>query len=239
MHPLVFDLRNGWQHLLKVLFCLGLSQPVWAAPEQLSLTYQLVQAGHVIATTQETLAVTGNQYRLFSRTQGVGVYQLMGERSLESIGQVVNNALQPSQFISLQSKQAKKNRVSRFDWQALTLTIEAKGTQTTLPLLAGAQDLLSVMYCWMWQPPKGNTVSMPVTNGKSLTLRQFRIEEEATALVTEAGRFEVVKLMDAAGDKVVYLAKDHQYLPVKLILNEDGKQLEQVLVKMETPLPTP
>lgn len=239
MRPLPLMFNHVWQHFALVVLWCGLSLPVWAAPQQLTLTYQLLQSGHVIATTQETLTVTANQYRLFSRTQGVGVYQLMGERSLESIGQVVNNALQPSQFSSLQSKQAKKNRIGRFDWQAQTLTIEAKGNQTSLPLLAGAQDLLSVMYCWMWQPPTSSLVSLPVTNGKTLTLRQFRIEEEVTPLVTEAGSFQVVKLVDAAGDKVVYLAKDHQYMPVKLVINEDGKQLEQVLVKVDAQVPTP
>lgn len=204
-----------------------------AAPKQLTLTYELMQAGHVIATTQETLTVTGKQYRLESRTQGLGLYQLMGERRLLSVGQVIKHHLQPSQFESQQSKHANKTRTNRFDWASRTLTFEAKGEQTTSPLLPGSQDLLSVMYCWMWQPPKGKQLSIPVTNGKKLTVRQFNVVEENTPLTTEAGSFKVVKLVDVEGDKIVYLAKDRQYLPVKLVMVDDGKRLEQVLVKVD------
>lgn len=204
-----------------------------AAPKQLTLTYQLLQGGQAIATTQETLTVTGKQYRLESRTQGLGLYQLMGERSLVSVGLVVKQHLQPLQFESHQSKHANKMRINRFDWAKRTLIFEAKGNQTTTPLRDGTQDLLSVMYCWMWQPPKGKHISLPVTNGKKLAQRTFNVLEENAPLMTDAGSFKVVKLVDAEGEKIVYLAKDRQYLPVKLVLVDDGKRLEQVLIKVE------
>jgi hypothetical protein len=110
--------------------------------------------------------------------------------------------------------------------------MQVKGEQQSDKLSKGTQDLLSVMYCWMWQPPKGKQVKLAVTNGKKLSPHTFVVSEETTPLQTEAGTFNVIKLTDSDGEKTLYLAKDKGYLPVKLVVTDDGKRMEQVITSI-------
>lgn len=203
-----------------------------AAPKQLTLKYDLLQQGISIGTVKDQLSVTGNRYQIDSLAEGKGVYKLMGERSLLSQGQVVSNALRPDRFESRQSKHPNKALISEFDWAKKALKMQIKGEQGTERLAKGSQDLLSVMYCWMWQPPKGQQVNLAVANGKKLSPHAFVVTDETEPLVTEAGTFNVVKLTDADGEKTLYLAKDKGYLPVKLVVKDDGKHMEQVITSI-------
>ena len=56
--------------------------------------------------------------------------------------------------------------------------------------------------------------------------------EEAAPLENEAGSFKVIKLADSEGEKILYLAKDKGYLPVKLVVLDDGKRMEQVITRI-------
>lgn len=205
-----------------------------AAPKQVELTFALIDRGNTIGTVKEQLVMTGARYALNSLTQGVGLYKLMGQRRMSSRGQVVANQLRPDHFESNASKQPKKALITDFDWEKKRLTMQVKGVPQTVPLTKGTQDLLSVMYCFIWQPPKSTQFSLPVTNGKKLVNRQFVVSEEATPLVTPAGRFQVVKLSEVEGDKTLYLARDQGYLPVKLEVMDDGRKLEQVITSVRT-----
>lgn len=203
-----------------------------AAPKQLTLKYELLQQGISIGSVKDQLSVTGNRYQIDSLAEGKGIYKLMGERTLSSQGQVVGNALRPDHFESRQSKHPNKALISEFDWAKKVLKMQIKDEQETDKLAKGTQDLLSVMYCWMWQPPKAKQVNLAVANGKKLTPHAFVVTEEPTPLETEAGTFNVVKLTDADGEKTLYLAKDKGYLPVKLVVVDDGKHMEQVITSI-------
>jgi hypothetical protein len=214
------------------VFALSVSPWVLAAPKQLTLKYELLQQGISIGTVKDQLSVTGNRYQIDSLAEGKGVYKLMGERSLLSQGQVVSNSLRPDRFESRQSKHPNKALISEFDWAKKMLKMQIKDEQETDQLAKGTQDLLSVMYCWMWQPPKGKQVNLAVANGKKQSPHTFVVTEESTPLETEAGTFNVVKLTDADGEKTLYLAKDKGYLPVKLVVEDDGKHMEQVITSI-------
>lgn len=203
-----------------------------AAPKQLTLKYDLLQQGITIGTIKDQLRVTGNRYQIASLAEGKGIYKLMGERTLSSQGQVVGNTLRPTRFESRQSKHPDKALISEFDWAKKVLNMQIKDEQATDTLSKGTQDLLSVMYCWMWQPPKAKQVRFSVANGKKLAPHTFTVTDEATPLQTEAGTFNVIKLTDADGEKTLYLAKDKDYLPVKLVIQDDGKRMEQVITSI-------
>lgn len=205
-----------------------------AVPTQLQLQFDLMQQGAVIATVTEQLRVTGKQYQLRSTTRGKGLYKLMGERTLTSQGSIAAGLLQPAHFEVQQSKRPEKALINDFDWRRKILNMQVKGEVRTATLRRGAQDLLSVMYCWMWQPPQGKQVSLDVSNGKKISPYHFRVSEEAQPLNTGAGSFRVVKLTDSDGEKTVYLAKDQGYLPVKIVVEEDGKRMEQVLTAVQS-----
>jgi hypothetical protein len=203
-----------------------------AAPKQLSLKYDLLQQGVTIASVKDQLTVTGNKYQIDSLAEGKGIYKLMGERTLSSQGDVADNNLRPAHFESRQSKHADKALISDFDWGKKVLKMQVKGEQQSEKLSKGTQDLLSVLYCWMWQPPKGKQVKLTVANGKKLSPHTFVVTEETTPLQTEAGTFNVIKLTDSDGEKTLYLARDKGYLPVKLVVMDDGKRMEQVITSI-------
>lgn len=231
MHTTAWGSLQEWLKRGSMLLAL-ISLPAWAAPQQLTLKYDLQQQGATIGTVRDRVLVTGNRYQLESTTEGKGIYRLMGERTLSSQGLVVANALRPGHFESLQSNHPHKTIINDFDWVQKKLTLDVKGERETLSLPKGTQDLLSVMYCWMWQPPKGPRAMVPVTNGKKLSQRQFVVTEEKTPLQTAAGSFRVIKLADSDGEKILYLARDKGYLPVKLVVIDGNKRMEQVLASM-------
>lgn len=208
------------------------TEAVSAAPRQLTVEYDLLQQGVTIANIRDELTVKGSQYTLASVAEGKGIYKLMGERTLSSQGSVVKQGLRPEHFESRQSKRPEKALISDFDWKKKMLNMQIKGEQASEKLSKGTQDLLSVMYCWMWQPPKDKQVSLAVATGKKLATHTFVVTEEATPLQTEAGVFNVIKLADTDGEKTLYLAKDKNYLPVKLVVQDDGKRMEQVITRI-------
>lgn len=227
--------RQGYRHYIAsvlAILVLLVSPLLSAAPKQLTLKYDLLQQGVSIATVEDQLSVTGNRYQIDSLAEGKGIYKLMGERTLSSQGLIISNALRPDRFESRQSKHPNKTLISEFDWAKKVLKMQIKDAQETEKLAKGSQDLLSVMYCWMWQPPKGKGVNLAVANGKKLSPHAFVVTEESTPLETEAGTFKVVKLTDAEGEKTLYLAKDKGYLPVKLVVKDDGKHMEQVITSI-------
>jgi hypothetical protein len=230
-----FLCRKGYRDVIAralAMIVLLVSPLVSAAPKQLTLTFDLLQQGISIGTVKDQLSVTGNRYQINSLAEGKGVYKLMGERTLLSQGQVVSNSLRPDRFESRQSKHPNKALISEFDWAKKLLKMQIKDEQETDKLAKGTQDLLSVMYCWMWQPPKGKQVSLAVANGKKLSPHAFIVTEETAPLETGAGTFNVVKLSDVEGEKTLYLAKDKGYLPLKLVVEDDGKHMEQVITSI-------
>lgn len=209
-----------------------------AAPLKLGryeLQFDVRQHGVTIGEVTERFTLTPKSYTLSSVTVGKGIYRLMGERSLRSQGQVISQRMRPTQFESHQSKRPEKALLSRFDWKKKQLSMQNKDTQTSAQLSANTQDLLSVMYCWMLQPPVLGQLRLPVTNGKKLAMHTFTVSEEANPLTTEAGSFRVIKIDDSEGEKTLYLAKDQHYLPVKLVLHDDGKDIEQVITHISGP----
>lgn len=204
-----------------------------AAPQQLQLEFDVLQQGALIAKVSEQLAVKGKQYTLRSTSQGKGVYRLMGERTLSSQGTINGGRLRPAHFEVQQSNRPEKALINDFDWTKKVLNMQVKGEARTATLSNGTQDLLSVMYCWMWQPPTGKHVKLDISNGKKLSTYEFTVSNEAQSLQTVAGTFRVIRLSDTRGEKTVYLAKDRGYLPVKMVLQDHGKRIEQILTAVQ------
>lgn len=170
--------------ILAILLC---STRVQAAPSALQLEYDLLQQGAVIATVQEQLNVRDKQYRLRSVTQGKGIYKLMGERTLLSEGQIVKGRLRPDHFEIQQANRPQKALISEFDWLNKTLRMQIKGEQSSAELSKNSQDLLSVMYCWMWQAPTGKQIALSVTNGKKTQPAYICPQRRKSAVASESG----------------------------------------------------
>lgn len=205
-----------------------------AAPKSVKLTYEVKRNGQRFGNVTETYSQTGKQYSLQSVTKGSGVYALLGERKLLSQGDVTNDGLRPKHFESLQSSNAKKTLINNFDWKARMLSMQVKGQAEQVALLPGTQDLLSVMYQFMFKPPTFGQLKLSITTGKRLKTHQYQVNAQSAKLITPAGEFKVVELteMDAADAKKIYLATEKFALPVKIVVQDDGATIEQLLTQM-------
>lgn len=213
------------------------SQSLFAAPQKLVAVYHVTRNGQPFADVTETFKQEGGRYKLESVTKGIGVYGLFGERRLASEGEVTAEGLRPAHFEQQQGDNAKKAISADFDWSAKTLAMKAKGQVTTAPLEAGTQDLASFAYQFMFVPPKGDEVVLPVTTGKKQRVYRYRVAERDAALETGAGKFKTLHLVNAkesGEEKELWLGVEAHHLPVRIVMqDEKGAKIEQVLTSLD------
>ena len=205
-----------------------------AAPKKITLEYELERDGQLFANVTERFTQDANQYKIESVTQGIGVYALLGKRELKSNGIVTKQGLKPLHFASLQSSSAKRTLINDFDWENKLLKMQVKGRQQEQALQDGTQDLLSIMYQFMFKPPTQMTFDTPLTIGKKVSIADYAVTSKTEVLKIKAGQFNVVTLTERNTDepKVIYLSKDDHYLPVKVVMYDDGAKFEQTLTKL-------
>lgn len=212
----------------------------FAAPKNVTLTYQATRNGKPFANVTETFKQTGNQYVIESVTEGVGLAALFGKRILKSEGFITSDGLQPKHFEQHQGDNEKKAVYADFDWGANQLSMKNKGNVTTEPLAKGTQDVASFPYQWMLMPPKGAEVDLPITTGKKQRLYSYKVVECDVNLTVDAGEFKTLHLINASesgggNEKEFWLAVEHFYLPVKIIIREEnGATIEQTLTSIRT-----
>lgn len=206
-----------------------------AAPQKVTAVYEATRDGKPFATVNETFHQEGTHYRIESVTTGKGVYALFGKRKLTSEGEVTADGLKPHHFEQQQGD--KKPVVAEFDWGAGKLTLNAKKKGgNSVDLLPGTQDLASFPYQFMFHPPEGDQVTMPVTTGKRLRNYQYRVEGKGESLDVLGG-VKTVHLSNAdkdAGDdeKDLWLAADKHHIPAKIVLRDENGTIEQVLTSL-------
>lgn len=205
-----------------------------AAPKKVTLEYELERDGQLFANVTEHFTQDGKQYKIESVTQGIGIYALLGKRELKSNGVVTKQGLKPLHFESLQSTSAKRTLINDFDWENQRLNMQVKGRKQEQALQDGTQDLLSIMYQFMFKPPMQTPFAIPLTIGKKLSMTDYEVTTKTQTKKTKAGNFDVVTLTERNTDepKIIYLAKDHHYLPVKVVMYDDGAKFEQNLIKL-------
>lgn len=205
-----------------------------AAPKKVTLEYELERDGQLFANVTEHFTQDGKQYTIESVTQGIGIYALLGKRELKSNGVVTKQGLKPLHFESLQSTSAKRTLINDFDWENQLLNMQVKGRKQEKALQDGTQDLLSIMYQFMFKPPMQTPFAIPITIGKKLSMTDYEVTTKSQLQKTKAGNFDVVTLTERNTDepKIIYLAKDHHYLPIKVVMYDDGAKFEQNLIKL-------
>ena len=225
-----------WGAFFGVLFALFCSSMVLAAPNKVSLVYEVTRKGQPFATVTETFTQSNGQYKIESLTKGIGVYALLGVRKMVSEGNVTALGLQPTRFELQQGDQAKKTVLAEFDWINNTVTQHAKGKQKIEPLIPQTQDLASFMYQWMFVPPESDKVEVALTTGKKMRQYRYQVAAKDAVINTAAGEFTTIQLENpeqSEENKTFWLAKNKQYIVIKMrMLDENGVQVEQVLKQL-------
>lgn len=206
-----------------------------AAPQKVSAVYEASRNGQPFATVTESYRQEGTHYRIESVTKGIGVYALFGLRRLTSEGEVTAEGLKPSRFEQQQGD--RKPVVAEFDWDAGKLTMTNKNKTKTADLESGTQDLASFAYQFMFRPPAGDELVMPVTIGKRLRSYQYTVSGRGETLEGVLGGIKVMRLTsvvkDEGDEKELWLASDKYHIPAKIVFrDENGAKIEQVLTRL-------
>jgi hypothetical protein len=223
-----------WMKRAVILLCMMTINLAIAAPKKITLEYELERDGQLFANVTEYFTQDGKLYQIESVTKGIGIYALLGKRELKSNGVVTKQGLKPLHFESLQSTSAKRTLINDFDWENQRLNMQVKGRKKEQALQDGTQDLLSIMYQFMFKPPMQTPFAIPLTIGKKLSMTDYEVTTKTQMKKTKAGNFDVVTLTERNTDepKIIYLAKDYHYLPVKVVMYDDGAKFEQNLIKL-------
>jgi hypothetical protein len=223
-----------------ILSCL-LAPSALALPTAVEAEYSITTGGIAIGRVSESYVRQGDAYRIESTTRTDGALRLFRDDAivLRSEGRVGPGGLQPLRFEQKRARDSSRDILARFDWGERLLRSEYRGEQTTVPLPAGTQDRLSILYQFMNVSPGGDRVSMYMSNGRKVDLYTYRRVDEPR-LATPAGefattRYERVTESEKENRAQLWLARDRFNLPVRVVFEDThGLKLEQTIVRLTT-----
>jgi hypothetical protein len=210
------------------------------APQSISASYEVLWNGSRIAVVNETFEAKDGAYRILSESRAVGLLALFAREPLrlDSSGQVIASGLQPLHFEGKRGDNDPRRARADFDWAAGQLTLTRDGTTDHLKLPATTQDLVSVMYQFMFLDlAHRDRFELAMTNGRKLNQHWYTIRP-GVEIDTAFGRMTTLHLVkqhrpDESGAEI-WLAPRHRQLPVKMVvIDEDGWRVEHNLTKFE------
>jgi hypothetical protein len=212
----------------------GLAQA--APPARIEIAYEVSRDGSLMADVVEVLEHGGGRYQISETSRGRGVYALAGRFRRTSRGMVDADGVRPLEFTD--ERPGRDSRAA-FDWQARTVTAQYKGAPRVLPMPAGVQDRLSFLLAFSLFPPRGKSVTYQIADGRGISAQVYAVEEGGK-LKTPAGEFSTLKLVRIKEHERIetWLAAELGHLPVRvLMLDKDGRRLEQVAVRISASAP--
>lgn len=212
-----------------------------AIPTEITAEYRLSSAGVTIGHVAERYVRKGDTYSIKSVTRSEGVLKIFLDDQFiaESSGSVGARGLQPMEYAQRRQNDSKRDIKATFDWAKGTLRHTYGTKPGTFPLPKDTQDRLSLMYQFMYVPPREGNVVMPMSNGRKVDIYTYRLVEEVK-LATPAGDFQTVHYERVTKDEKegkahVWLARDRFNLPVRVTYDDPkGFKVEQLLVALET-----
>ena len=208
-----------------------------AAPQQMSLVYDLYRNGHKLGQVTDTFTRSGTRYTLTSETRASGPLKMLwpGTIRLESTGDVTRQGLRPLQFQHARSDAPHKLATARLDWKQRSIAYQYKGEAWQVNgLQTGAQDQLSQLYQFMFAPSLPADFSLQVVSGRDLNDYRYA-RSDGGAIQTPLGALATQRyqrITQKPDEKVitVWVAPGRNNLPVQIRVSEDGVTLEQRLV---------
>lgn len=205
-----------------------------------------VEKGFTVGESVHRWSLDGNEYSMTSVTQTTGLAALFQPVRLSwtSLGTLDASGLRPREF------RVEKNGVAgdsaEFDWTAMQLTLSS-GAQSDVPLVSGAQDMLSVFYqLGMHLPALVDRAAthkdkaparaeIMVATGRKFERYGFDVVGEET-LSLKIGKHRTVHLRTASGKEAteVWLAPGLRNLPLMIrITDRKGESYDQIAESIE------
>jgi hypothetical protein len=227
-------------HLLALAGVLIFSSTTFAAapelPTLVKATYKVYRSGLLIGHDEEIFERNGDRYRIVSETRADGALKIFFRDRfvLTSEGRIVANRLQPTAYRS-ERNDPTRNLAAEFDWDKGVIRSVRNNQSETFDLPAGTQDRLSAMYQFMLNPPRGDSVTAWMSQGKKAEPYLY-LKQGEPVIRTPAGDLDTVHFMrDAkAGESKaqLWLAKTRYYLPVRIVFEDKNGAFEQQLVEL-------
>lgn len=216
------------------------STPPGPSPATIDITHDVLRNGVHIAVIHERFEAADGRYSIVSESKAIGLFRLAQPRPaiLTSAGEMTANGLQPEHFAGSRGANDPRRAEAQFDWAASALTLTHDGKHDTLPLPPGTQDRLSIMYQFMFYRYDGRrALDFPMTNGRKLDRYRYAVQENVE-IETPLGRMatlHLVKQRDPGDTETeIWLAPQHRYLPVRMVIVEDdGVRYEQLMTGLE------
>lgn len=231
--------RTGWAAAALLLALPGAAATP-SAPQSVSGSYNVLRNGMHVAVMHETFEASGGSYRIVSETHAVGLLALFAPHPLRvtSSGRLTGAGLAPQHYESKRGDDDPRQIRAEFDWKGAQLNVWRSGRTETLPLPPGTQDQLSIMYQFMYlAPDRPQLLQLSRTTGRRLEQHRYTVRT-GVEIETALGPVTTVHLVrqhepEESGIEI-WLAPQHRYLPVRLLVREDdGSRFEQVITKFE------
>jgi hypothetical protein len=211
-----------------------------AAPKAVKTTYGGFMNGMAVGAISEQFEADGGTYRIVSETKPLGLAVFLQRQPLKfmSKGELTRDGLRPASFEARRNANDPPQVSADFDWAHGQLHLKSQGRAESLPLNAGTQDRLSIMYQFMFvQADKARHVDFWMTNGRKLDFYRYRVTPDVE-LDTALGRIKTLHLVKErdAGDThtEVWISPQHRNIAVRLLIVEkDGMRYEQVIQSLE------
>lgn len=220
--------------------------PEPSLPRQGSIRFAISRGdqGFVIGQSLHRWSHDGKHYTLSSVTETTGIAALFKPaRVLQSSeGEIDVAGLRPSEFRT--EKNGIAGDTASFDWSAMTLLLSA-GSQREVPLVSGAQDMLSMFYqlgaVFPWVPHELKEIM--VATGRKFEHYSFEVVREEL-LPTKYGETRTLHLRSTAGVEAIdiWAGLDLLGLPLKIrYTDRQGELFDQNAEEIEidgTPVST-
>ena len=214
--------------------------PKVPAPAGVVVSHNVFRNGIPIAVITEQFESGEGRYRIVSESAAVGVLALIQPRPIivTSTGGVTSEGLRPERFDGSRGARDARRVSAQFNWGDGTLALEHDGKSERLKLPLGTQDRLSIMYQFMFYDyADRRDLEFPMTNGRKLDLYRYTVTPDVE-IDTPLGRMSTLHLVKQRepGDSEteIWLAPEHRYLPVKMVIVEDdGVRYEQLVSRLE------
>ena len=228
------------RRIASFLALLAASTAALATPTEITAEYRITGVGLQIGHVNESYVRTGDSYKIESVTRAEGVAKIFldDELTLQSSGRIDAQGLQPLQFQGYRTKDRSKDVRAIFDWEKGVIHSVSEGTTSDMTLPRETQDRISVMYQFMNLKQHGDTVVMPMSDGRRVEYYTYRLVDQPR-VTTPAGEFETfhyARVTESPKDNQadVWLAKDHFNFPVRVVfVNRKGLKFEQTLESLK------
>lgn len=226
--------------LLALLLCCVAPALFAAPPARIEASYDMLNRGIKIAEITEKFTRNGDHYRIESFTKPVGLLALFkpGTLHVVSEGSITAQGLRPLSFVYQHSQDVLKNTEANFDWHQSTLKLSDRDGRRSVPLPAGTQDRLSILYQFLYEsfPSERKDLTVHITNGSQIDKRQYLVRA-GQMLTVPLGTLKTLYLSTApeetAWQTEIWLSVANGNFPCKILLTEDNSEkLSQVLTAL-------